>query len=511
MRTRAHWNWLLTAGLSLSVALSGCSEETAESSCADTQFTAVSGDALYVSSCGSDSSPGTQNAPFASLAAAVAAAPAGAAIVIDAGTYGHTGKIGVDLRIVGAGEDKTTLSHDDFCVDVDGAEVVLEALTLDGCAGAGASVSGQSGVLTLREVAITDTRTKGGEGGNGVQAQDALALILESVRVEGSAGIGVLAQAGWVSIIEPSFSVPPRSSDASEQVGIIEPSFKTGAIVRDNAGGGISIIEPSFMPSPDENPAGIIEPSFRLYLAGVDVRGNTGYGLALFGSMTTRVEGSVIGETLPNGDDIGDGIVITGEGDVPFEVTIDEGSLLVGSDRAGIVVQGAATVTVDGEVSANGFGGVWSNDELSVVHLSSQALLGANGLVGAAAAGEGAMIEVAGARIVDTYLVETILASGGGAVKIGDGMGVFTKATGNVSAAFLGGNARAGLVSEGAGTIEVSGSTFSGGEYGVAMDAGTANKATIADDNTFADQTKSDLDLNSTLPVKKSPCKGNGC
>jgi hypothetical protein len=169
---------------------------------------------------------GSRAKPYGALPAAIAAAPAGARIVLAAGSYDGALELDHSLEIVGVCPSKVTLtaaSTDTRVVTADpgaGGKVTLRRLTVDAtCPGLGVrsgdalvedvvlqhvswkgiEISGASTTATVRRTLVTDTSNGGAEKiGIGAQANGGGTLTLEHSAVVRARTSGLQAVSGTV-------------------------------------------------------------------------------------------------------------------------------------------------------------------------------------------------------------------------------------------------------------------------------------------------------------------------
>lgn len=161
--------------------------------------------ALYVSEAGSDSNPGTQAQPWRTLEHASATAPAGATVVLRAGTYGARGRIlrlaRTNLRVEGdpSGPQPRVLGQ----VRLDAEGVTVSGLIFDGPTGGVAPTSadnpgGEDVQVWMRadRTAILDSEVRNNRWHAGVfvsEGADDVRIARNNIHDNG--GFGVPAQA----------------------------------------------------------------------------------------------------------------------------------------------------------------------------------------------------------------------------------------------------------------------------------------------------------------------------
>ncbi len=140
-------------------------------------------DELYVCADGSQ--------PFTTIAAAIAAAPAGSGVEVCAGTYRELLVIDRPVRINGAGAASTIIEAGGTGIAVmvgGGHEVTVSGFTLRGGAttGPGAAVRCTDAGIRLIDAAILDSRAEAGGGG---LAANGCTVHVERVRFSGNEGV----------------------------------------------------------------------------------------------------------------------------------------------------------------------------------------------------------------------------------------------------------------------------------------------------------------------------------
>lgn len=494
----------LILALALSVAAGGCAEDCAP------DFPVTSGSAVYVSAkCGSAAGKGTQQEPYATPTQAAAAAKSGDTIVLGAGTYTVGISIVGGVNVLGGGSGKAIIapSGSGGITVVGTGTSTIRGISVTGASGYG--ISAKDTALNLAEIAITKTKALAdGSGGHGVQAQGGTAVSVEKGTISDNAGTGVLTVGvGTVSIVDPAFA--PNASNA-DSTSIVDPAFSPQSIIANNDGGGVVIVDPAF--SPGQNDA----PKMPVQISATDIRGNKGFGLAVFGGGATITRSAIRDTKKATAADFADGIVLAGsDKQKQGALSVDVGSAVTGNGRAGLIAAAAlAKVVIHGEVSANESGGVWVQGAGAVVQLTDKARLRKNGLLGAAAT-KGGRLELNGTRVEDTQPRKFAEPAGGMPEDVGDGIGAFNGASLLIKNARFSNNARAGVVASqpklgGPFGIEVdiSGSEFKGGQFGIVVNKGLAKSPSSAElkgTNKF-DSVKQDVDQAGNLMVRASVC-----
>ena len=468
--------------------------------CPDDTF--AGGADLYVAkSCGEDGADGSKDAPLATIGAAIAKAAAGQTILVADGTYGEALVVDKALTLRGAGASKVTITPPSGSVGLiaSGGALRVETLTVDSATLVGIATDGID--ATLKGVVVTGVKRGKVDGkpigGHGVQAIGGGALRLQGVRIVENTGTGLLAQGvAKVSIVSPDFMTDPQLNARSPgKAGIVSPDFDGGggADVTGNWGGGIAIVSPDFMPGKSDDPKhddakGIVSPDFSS--GGALIANNRRFGVALYGA-NGKLEGTAIRDTEKHSaESFADGLVVAGSAAVGAqEVAVAGTSIVTGNARAGVLTIGdkdakvAHRTTIDGDVSANLLGGAWAQGGSAQLVVGDKAVLDNNRIVGVAGT-SGALLTIGAALVSSTQKVSW---SGGRTDEdsIGDGIGLFDGARAALTGTRLQGNARAGLMIDGAAVkggvadITAKGVKVTGGGYGVVFNKGISGGAAL--------------------------------
>lgn len=202
-----------------------------------------------------DYGPGQLDAThYASLAAAVAAAPAGSVIAVDAGTYSEAIAFSKDLTIIGRCAAQVTLLGGGGAiggVEVSGgADAMIARMTIQGHQPGVAAASGstlrveESLVISNREVGVVAV-------GAGTTVTVGRSSVRDGVMIGGNLGWGAIAQAGATLVVEESdvagnTLIGVGVLDASAQLTLrdsivrdteVQPSTGLGAAVHIQLGG----------------------------------------------------------------------------------------------------------------------------------------------------------------------------------------------------------------------------------------------------------------------------------
>ena len=387
------------------------------------------------------------------------------------------------------------------------AQTRVQGLAVEDATGVGIAAAGAA--LRLEDVAVENTLAQAGVApGHGVQVNQGATLELFGCRIAGNAGVGIHATGiGKVTIIDPLFAPPATGAT----IGIIDPLFVPKSEVVQNQGGGIAIIDPLFLKADTTDDGSLL-------LQATDVRDNRRFGVALYGAGARLVRTAIRG-TQKGAGDLAEGLLVAAGKHAAATpgVNIDAGSAIHGNGRAGVLVLGAAKVEVSGDLSHNLHGGLWAQGKASEVTLTKTARLFQNTSVGIAVTA-GAKLVVDGARIEKTLARDFKAKNGGKSGEVGDGIGVFGKASAKVNNAQLLGNVRAAIIghdvalrSDGSPDLTVTGSVMQGGKYGIVLNGSYGAKATaaaMAPSNDFQGVGESTAD-NGDLPVETELCSGD--
>ena len=495
----------LSAVALLAVACAGTTD------CDDTPT--ATGTVLRVSQkCGSASGDGSAAKPFATIGAAALAAKPGTTIAVGPGAYAESVTLAGGVSLKGSGSGSTTIAPVALAgVYVKGpGSTTVSDLKVSGASSFG--IGGEGTALKVVGVVVENTAVAKGDGGggHGIQANGGASLVIEGFKIMNNAGVGVLSKGvPSVSIVDPGFAPAARGTGATA---IVDPGFAPASVIGNNAGGGVAIVDPGFAPAQPDSITG----SDPVTLTATDVSGNKRFGFAVWGGSAKISRSAIRGTTKLLNTDFADGIVI-GAGAVAgaAKLIVDSGSVVSGNARSGVLAAVKAQVAVEGEVSGNDTGGVWAQGNDVEVTLAKSSRLRQNGLVAAAAAHGGRLI-VDGARIEDTKMRPFADPAGGMPEQVGDGLGVFNGASLLVKGATLLNNARAGIVVDqaklaaagGGPDIDISGSAFSGGLFGIVVNKGAGAQpaaAALKGSNTF-DKVATEVDNAGKLIVRSFVC-----
>ncbi|MEY3012530.1 MAG: hypothetical protein RIT45_1265 [Pseudomonadota bacterium] len=400
---------------------------------------------------------GSRDAPFRGLEAA-RGLTAGETLVLLPGTYEGALQLPGGVDAVVALPERTELTRG---VTVEGAgSSRLSGMRIESPEEFGLRVVGAT-------VTLESSRIRGSTG-HGIEVREAGSLALRASAVLQSAGVGVLAKgAGAISIVEPIFDVGPRG-EGDDKIGIVEPIFLPSTRIEGNVGGGIAIVEPIFLPAPDAGHS--------LLLEGAMVQGNVGFGVALYGASARIKASAIVSTAIGSGGPWADGVLLAAaaDGKTPA-LSVEADSVIAGNARGGVVALAKSAVSVEADVSNNGYAGVWVAAEGATLSIGSAARLYRNHLV-AAGVSAGARLTVDGATFAETRALQ-----GEGSSAVADGIGIFDGARATITGARMVDNVRAAVLVHDAGTrrdgsidVTIDGSTFVGGQFAVVVNGAQA-------------------------------------
>jgi Right handed beta helix region len=417
--------WLL--GMAFFGPLAGCAEDGGRGSCPDESGypSAPAGveSVLYVcSGAPDDEADGSIDHPYPRLQAAIDRAAPGSALRVHPGTYAENLEITKPLSIVGAeegsGADAAGIivqAPEALAVNVLGAEgVLLRGLKILAPREAGLVVRAQSAV-TVEACSVEGALLGERELGYGIIAQDASSIIVQRSVVAGSASVGILL---------------------FESRGIIVQNA-----IRANEGGGIRVDRADGETEIREN----------------EIAGNAGFSVAVFGAKAIIVQNQITDTRLGTGllAEIGDGIVAAGIPDEEqppreTEATVD-GNEISRSPRIGVLFSGGARgIIVQNQIresaGAVSFGaGIWLQQGAGGTEgLRIEGnVLTASRFVGIGVKGNSRGIIVQN-TVIDTAVGKTFVEEVD--LDIGDGIGLFQGALGQLQGNTLERNGRLGVV-----------------------------------------------------------------
>jgi len=482
--------------------------------CDVVSFPTANGAAIHVSaSCGSAAGDGSRARPFDSPALAAKSATSGSVILVAAGTYAGGIVLPAGASLIGAGRDVVVIKP----LGTRGISVVgagtseIRALSVVGATGAAIDTTGAS--LGVQGCALSGTKVASdGAGGHGISVSSSPSLVVDGTDVSANDGWGIVAFGVAKVTLGGAGGGSPRPDNDVDPKGMIDPSFMPSTSISGNKGGAVGMIDPSFGVGSGKTDSGTTAPAV-LQVSGVAMRDNRTSGLALFGRVQATVDRvAVSGTVAPAGFDYADGVVVVSadSGGAPqVDLKLGRDVVLSGNGRAGLLVAAAATVQVDAQVSQNAFGGVWAQSAGSHVTVSANARLVSNQLVGVVAT-SGGRIDVTGARIENTVSRPFAMPAGGIPEGVGDGVGVFDGGRASIQGAILSGNARAGLLADKAKVddVVVKDSCFSGGQYAIVLNEGTAMPAGLGTNACTPGGESAKLTTGANLGSAHSACPG---
>lgn len=499
------WNCKEVAAAIALVWLAACQSETV---CSTARFAAGNASAVHVATCGDDGADGTMARPLRTIAKAVSKAKFGQSIAVAPGRYAESVSLPGGITLVGTGATEVTLAPEGAIgLQVKGeGETTVQGLSIQGATRLGIAVATAS--LRLTDVGIRGTKKSlTGAGGHGLETHASPQVTLSGVVLEGNAGVGAcFFGGGVVSILDPSFlphpEIEPRSADDT-----LSTTWSPTTRITDNAGGGLAFVRK------DGNAVGILDPSF--LVGGANLSGNRLFGLGTWGVPGVLSRSAVQQTQAVDAKAFGDGVLIVADPGAQSQVQVDAGSIVRGNARVGVFVTGSAAVTAAALVANNGHGGVWLQGPDAYGAITADAALRHNAWLGVGAA-QGAHLTVEAATIAQTQGLTWASPSGGLAVQIGDGVGIFSGARAKLTGTQLVDNLRAGLLADGAGSassaqpmpdIVLQAVSISGGQVGLALTAASKQQVPVSwqDGVSFAG-VATPLDAASVLTALTAAC-----
>jgi hypothetical protein len=389
--------------------------------------------ALYVSTgCPREGADGTPERPYATVSEALAAASPGAAVLVAPGTYAEHLNITQGVVLVGSSdadhadaaaaivspgvgsflgcEGRQTSTAINIC---DARGVTLRGIRVSNAVAAGIKVSG--GDAIIEGSVVENTALEGEQYGHGVIVANAGSIILQHSAVTGSAGVGVFVTGAGAIILQNT--------------------------IRDSGGPGLRV----------DSAQGDVA------INGNVIENNTQLGVGVFGSRAIILQNQIRGTRLdPEG--IGDGFLasaLSGENGAPLaesDVELQDNEIS-GNARVGALFTAAAKSiilqhnTVADNASSTAFGaGVWlqggaGNDPSTRIEDND---ITANRFIGIGVTGDTRGIILQNNRILATTAKATFI--GVNQVSIGDGIGLFMRASATVRSNQVSGNERFGLI-----------------------------------------------------------------
>jgi hypothetical protein len=370
---------------------------------------------------GSATGDGSADRPFASIQQGIDAAPEGGAVLVMAGTYKESLRIGKSVKVLGglpgcsANEARIILQSTELhAVEIAGASgVVVRGLRIEQPVGAGIAVSGG-------EARIEDSSINGvvadGEEGFGVLATDNASIILQNNAISGSALGGVVVRNAKGIILQSQ---------------ILDGKGR-GGILLEHASGPVTI-EKTIVARNERT--GIAVLSSKAIILQSEVMDTLGTGSA------GRGEGIIVAEMLEGGVSLG-----------VSEATI-EGSTISGNDRAGVVFAGDTRGiilqnNIKGNADDTSFGaGIWLQGNAGGAEGIEIAgnVVSENHFMGIGVTSGSRAIILQKNTIADT-VAGMWTAAAGEEVTLSDGIGVFKGARVKIDGNDIQRSARAGIV-----------------------------------------------------------------
>ncbi|HSO35625.1 MAG TPA: right-handed parallel beta-helix repeat-containing protein, partial [Labilithrix sp.] len=467
-------------------------------------------------------------AHFKTLGAALAAAPAGAVIAVQAGSYAEVLAPPRSLKIVGRCAGQVTVSGPVPASSAGvhpaaGTDVVIEGLTLTGHRSAVLVDGGAK--LTLRRVVIDDNQgggvIAGGTGtrvtlersvvrasadgnvvkGYGLEASAGAELIVMQSAVTENTGLGIhVTGKGSHGHIEQSV-VARTSPDGANDfgTGIIARNAATAEIVASSLAGNHETAVVSYGPGTRVTMTdsvidgtkssgvgygrGVLVDGGLITLERVTLSGNNDIGLLAEAKGTATLTDSVVLGTLPAADKTNGLGVSAIQGST---VTL-KGSAVIGSHQSGVAAIGPnAKLLLEDSLVADTQTDAQAERGFGVdLESGGTAELKGSALVGNASAGVGALD--AGSRVTMTGSV-VLATRADGKKKGGRGLAIETGAAAAISTSAFIGNRDIGISVRGAGATATVDQTVvrntlpleSNGTHGRGIEVGSGGKATVA-------------------------------
>ena len=456
----------LVAGLSAVVLAFSCGGGDG-GSCAATDYPAygkAADNILYVSvKCAGAEEDGTLDHPFASIGAALSAAPEGAAILVAPGTYEEeqTLLVSQPIALIGSGRwdeesgeyiDGTVVkSSQANALYVDGAlGVTIRGLTLSEPVAAGLVVR-DSGNLELAENHVAGVnKTPAGEFGLGIAVSDSENVTLRANFVQDCESVGILVSLSTVSVIENRVNgcvegirlseCPPFTGEQNEASK--EPVEAGGNVLKGNFSSGLNILSSI-----------------------VRLTGNTVEDTVAVDGLALGAADGLVAACLEDGATQGRPAVIWFGGDGEAE-----GNTVTGSARVGVLISDETEVVDFSHnlVEGNLGGGVWIQIESVVQSMTANTITGNTfigvGLTAGAGANIGGDTPASANLIAQTQALQTM----------GDGIGVFDDSRATIRSNHVLDNFRAGIIVDNAEgeLVQISDNVIDGGEYDIVLQGG---------------------------------------
>ena len=357
---------------------------------------------------------------------------------------------------------------DQDCVRLKG-EGTVARVTLTG--GGGHGVVGGTNAVKVIDARIEKMK------GDGVHFEGKSAILVQSSAIVGNLGRGIYAKGiGGIAVIDPVYAPKPFSKDSP--IGVIDPVYSPKSEISGNGQGGIAVIDPVYAPKSDIAAEPVV-------ITSTLIKDNGRYGIGLWSAPLQLVNSAVVGTVAGKSGPWADGVLVAkGAQAGKVAILVQDGALIASNGRTGLLVTHDAAVTVAGQVSSNGLGGIWAHGGGTKVTLPKTALVHGNKAVGVVVT-KGADLDVSDAEISKSKLHE--VAKG---TEMGDGVGVYNGARATLRNAKLLNNERAAIVvhaakqnSQGEADVVVEGCEMKGGAYSFVINGAPVPLAAAADKN----------------------------
>ena len=467
-RCHARTRRWMAVGLAVATVV-GC--QTPDGGGAPTKCSAVAwptvpnakGKVYYVSqACGSANATGTKDQPFDGLGAAAKLAQPGTTVVVAAGQYVTDFMVPGGVAVVGAGAGSVTflppIGAVSRLVFKGPGTNALRGVTVQ--AGQAVALVVEGGDLDMSDVTVSGATTTDPKlhNAHGVQVSGAAKLQLQSCRISDNDGVGLLV-AGKTEVVVTDPAAPsPRPQPDSKDPAALAASWATASQITGNQGGGIALTGGA-----------------SLTLTGTAIENCGNFGVGVWAGGQVSIDCTVIRDIHKLNGDSSEAVGIYGEEGQTTGAIVARDTVLTQCQRSCILVNGPATVTLDGVVSHAGYGGVAAQGKAAKLTVGSKAWVAENGLFGIRVS-SGASAIVEGARLEKTLPVKWVSPRGGVPQDIGDAVFASSGAHVTVGAGtVIKESYRAGVFFCGADTAasSITGVQFSGAKIGIAVTAGS--------------------------------------